>query len=83
MVVCVPDWLAVFPAEAIASVAVILGDDSLLTKYLNPHMVGVVSSSCAGEYGEAQDTVCVSLSRCNQCSDLHARCVVRNARVVV
>ncbi len=40
-----------------ASVAVILGDDSLLTKYLNPHMVGVVSSSSPTNYGEAKDTV--------------------------
>jgi hypothetical protein len=31
--------------EPVSTAAVVLGDDSLLTKYLNPHLLAIVSSS--------------------------------------
>jgi hypothetical protein len=58
----------------VTSAAVILGDDSLLTKYLNPHLIGVLSSS-SGNYGDTDSTVRSLVevrSACAACTD---RCV--------
>ncbi len=44
-------------AAAVATAAVVLGDDSLLTKYLNPHLIAIISSSSPGEFTTVDSTI--------------------------
>jgi hypothetical protein len=49
----------VFAEEPVSTAAVVLGDDSLLTKYLNPHLLAVVSTS--GDAYDSSNTSSVEL----------------------
>lgn len=44
-------------AAAVATAAVVLGDDSLLTKYLNPHLIAIISSSNPVEFTSGDSTI--------------------------